>query len=517
MNKWNIIKGLCALFTSAALFVACTDAKHEAPEGETGSQFRVNANGILNDPDLSAEEKSAQLVAAGEQLIMPETFHLANSVFQQALEVDPTNKHAGLYVELLKPSMNLKGFLGRIEPLVQKDEREYSKYKEQLDKKEFFLQGYHNGTVYGPDSHAFAGYEKMWSGSFISVDFLADSDGMAMISTEKDLQDFIRGQVTAFDNLRVYLNQVINNEYEITLAERFAENRVSTRANTCRFTIIGDFDYQIECDHNPEYMKVNVDRGDLEALKGMVTGMQIYHIIGSAYDISEGQKHIMNFRDNIAHMSERNKIETVLNDNENTATLNENQMLGSILNLGKDAMIGARWLRENHVKMCPGQNNGMAFYHRGHHYNQATGNWEPRRVLLRREGQLFDRGICWDEFLPQYDYQELGQIFDTIDKAIVGEEIEIRSWEMANVMDDGGSVSKRNTGQKVSATIKPSVFFANPISDLREVRPSEYNGCGKVKALSDNTIGGVFKNGDANDFLQKVNVLNRDEVHCEEE
>ncbi len=503
MNKWTLIKGVCALFTAGALSVACTDAKHEAPEAETQSQFRVNAKEIMEDPDLAKNHKAEKLVEAGEQLLLPETFHLADAVFKQALNINPSNKKAQLYNMLLKPSMNLKGILKRIEPLVEKDDREYPAYKEQLDRKEFFVQGYHNGRIYGP-AHS------MWTGSYLPVDFLVDNTDMPSIHTESELQEFVRSQVDVFNEVRQFLNKTINTEIEIKLSERWQVQRASSRSQICRFTIITDFDYNIECSEDQSYMTTKIDRGDMEALKTLAAGMQLYHIIGSSYDVTATQKHMMDLRQK-DNFTDRYKIEKVLNENSKTATLNEDHMLNQIISLGKDGMIAARWIRENHVKMCPGPNDGIAFTDRGYEWDSEKQEMVPRRVLLPRQGYLFDRGICWDKIAPDYNYKELGKVFDTIDKALAGEIVEMQS----QVHDDKYNGNFENYPEKITARIKPSVLFTQPLQDLREVRPSEYNDCGEIKKLSDDTLGGVFVDGDANTFLDKTNEINKRSDDCE--
>ncbi len=75
-----------------------------------------------------AQMEAEELAQAGEQLISPTTFHLADKVFKMVLEKDPRNMKAKMYRAALKQFIVQKGILARVRPLYvrQGHEKEYA-------------------------------------------------------------------------------------------------------------------------------------------------------------------------------------------------------------------------------------------------------------------------------------------------------------------------------------------------------------------------------------------------------
>jgi len=498
VKVWNYYKLLLGGLAALGILVACSDHSllKDNKSNKTTSTI-VDAQKVLDDPELTNSQKAVQLVNAGEQLFTPQAFFLSDPIFKAALEKDPSNKKAQLYNNMLKPMMNLKGILGRVEPLMKKDDREYAKYKKQLDERSFAISRRGDNN-------------KVWWGSYLPSEFLSDATNLPKISTEKELQDFFKSQIAVYNDLRMFLNRNINLEADLSLSDQWLKERADNRSVICRYTRISDFSVQVDCEENNNFMNVKIDRGEMEAFKAGAAGMQIYQIINSAYDITNTQSLAMQLRSR-DHLTQQHKIETISSDNDKIGTLQDDNQLAEILNLGKDGMIGARWVRQNHIKLCPGINEGTA-------YGQRTGG--TKKDILRREGFLFDEGICWDQMEPRHDYQKLGQIFDTIDMALKGQVVEIRAHEKVGTMhhNDLGiptGVTYHTPGNKISADVKPSIALSNPVKDLREIKPKSYNDCGNVLSFEDNTLGGVFINGDADDYLRKTGQINQQAGSCE--
>ena len=175
MSFSKITQSIVVFLALVSLFVACTGSD----KNNQGSSIQVNARDIIDNEALTPEQKSDELTTAGEMLFTPESFFLADRVFAEALALNPENKKAELYREMIKPMLNLKGILTRVKPLMAKDEVENAN----------FLRNYNN--------------EDLIRRSSLLDQFL--KDGEENISTESELQDFIDTQITAYDSLRVYL------------------------------------------------------------------------------------------------------------------------------------------------------------------------------------------------------------------------------------------------------------------------------------------------------------------------
>jgi hypothetical protein len=89
--------------------IACENNKSKGLE--VGSKKQVFINSEMSSKDLTE---------AGEQLITPTQFMVADKVFDMALAQDPNNFKALFYKQFLKSFIVNKGILTRVKPLVVK-------------------------------------------------------------------------------------------------------------------------------------------------------------------------------------------------------------------------------------------------------------------------------------------------------------------------------------------------------------------------------------------------------------
>ncbi len=484
-----------ALLAVLGLMVACT-SDNDSNQSDASGQNRVDGQKIVDDDTMTPEQKAQKLVEAGEMLFSPESFFLADRLFVEAMNHDSSNKKAQMYRAITKPMMNLKGIVKRIEPLMKKDPKSYESY-----------QANYYGEQAGIRMHP------------LLDEFL--KDGEPDIATEKDLQDFLQGQVAAYDEARTFFRENRDLELEINVSEKWFDQRLKDRGHICTYTRIHDLATDIDCEINMDFMKMKVDRGEMEVFKNSFAGMQIYSILLTAYDGTGLQKTIMETRDEPL-MTQQQKIEIAKNSDEKLGTLRDDQALSQIVDLGIDAMVGVRWIQENQETLCPLPTEGTSFVYTGEVEitSRVDGNgnyhydYRPGKELLRREGYVLDEGLCLNEGTF---HSPLEKVLDTIDLALSGGVIEVEGEKKRQTFIQMGRSNIpviRSTGEKVKAEIRPTAVLNNPIQNLRSVAPDAYNDCGEAKSFADNSLGGLFVNGDADQFLSETKAINKNEGLC---
>lgn len=166
-------KIVVALVVCAAM-TACT-SKNNCQHNK--GKLRINSTAIIENTKLTLAEKAEELALAAEQLVGDTSFMYADTVAETALTIDATNKRAQLIRALVGPAMATKGALERVKPIANRNKES----KEQYDK---FLADLEKAPNHALKTFLFA--------------------GKADIKTEKDVQNFIGGIVSAFDRLRLF-------------------------------------------------------------------------------------------------------------------------------------------------------------------------------------------------------------------------------------------------------------------------------------------------------------------------
>lgn len=501
-------KYLIAMLAVCGLLVACSSNKDEKKEDT--SKTRVDGQAIVEDDSIDNQQKAIQLVNAGEMLFTPESFFLANPIFETAIALDPENKKAQMYKAMIKPLMNMKGIVKRIEPLVKKDPIEYANYQR---------------NHYGEDSY--------YQTHPLFDQFLKDGEGD--ISSEKELQDFFQSQIAAYNEARLFFKNNRDLQTEVNISEKWYEQRAINRGNICTYTRIHDLAVDIDCRTNLDFMKMKVDRGEMEVFKNSFAGMQVYLILMTAYNATGAQEAVMNSRD-IVDMTQKELFEIALATGDQIGTLRDDQALASILDLGIDGMTGVRWVKDNQETLCPLPTEGTSFVHDYSNYEvnsyvDSNGDYqydiEFGKKHLRREGYVFDEGLCLDELTFR---KPLDKVLNMIEVALGGGTIEIEGKQKRSdyiypvprrLGPDGELIPIVNqipgtyeTGEIVTANLQPATILTSPIQDLRSVMPNEFNRCGEIKNFTDNTLGGLFPDGDAAEYLSETQQINKLEGEC---
>lgn len=448
----HLMKYLILLAATIGLVTACSQFESKKSQTEV---TKIDTNKIQNNRNLTVEQRAEQLALAGEQLMSFGGFVYAEDVFNQALIVDAKNQRAMFYKKLLGPIMTLRGVMARVEPLVKKDANAVADYDNAL-------KDLPNSSV---------------------RDFLLE--GKPDIKTEKDVQKLFDAQYAAYNDFRVYLKENKDLNLTLNLPSQAWDQRFKTHAHICTVTHDGNGIYNSECKTNLKVFQIKLERADIEAMQQVIAGVQIYQAIFNAYDVSGVHDLILdNSKNNTTYTDE--EIVNILKGNQDFGKLRADQQLTSIIGMGKDGLAGVRWAVKKQKELCPEPKKDTFI----------TGEDQMEFKMVRRPGTLFEDGICIDDGANTSD--PLEKTLKMVELALNG-----------NPMNVYGT--DRFTGQEIQTQVRYSQILSQPIKDLKAQAPTKYTKCGKASQLPDQTIGGLFVLGDANNYLTRTGSLFVDE------
>src|SRR6185312_13816485 len=170
---------------------------------------------------------ASQLADAGEQLMGPYTWMLADQIFSMTLEKDPQNQKAQFYKAFLKPMMSFRGILTRIKP--------YARTYGDINKLEDNIKKF-------PESPM--------------KTFLLD--GKEDIKTIGDMQSLLVEQREGYSALRTFLKQNANLEMTIYLNPSVWQDEIQKQAyDSCVVNNASsdDGNMSVDCNYSAAAMK----------------------------------------------------------------------------------------------------------------------------------------------------------------------------------------------------------------------------------------------------------------------
>ncbi len=372
-----------------------------------------------------------QLALAGEQLVSPYTFHLADATFAMALEKDPKNQRALFYRAFLKPQMTFKGIAKRIKPLVAKQgdiahyERETNNFPNS-PLKEFLFDGKENIQTAAQAQDALVQYKN------------------ALIDLYRFLKEHQDWNLVLNLNPFIFERIIIQDRHDSC---RIVENTLDSEN--------GPRQMDVECDWR-EIAQRRVTPADMLALRQLAAGELLYVMTYSTYSVAgiedglaEANKHAVNGRD--LSVSEALAI---YEKSPTLGKLRRDHSMKMLRELGADLAFAWKWASQHQDRLCPSS---------------------AYPGMKNRKGHLFDRGIC---VRVDSEAEQNLALFERSLKGATGFDISVVN------------------GAKRSTRVDAFVWSNNPIQDLRTVLPTAFNRCGKATSFRDNTLGGLFPDGD---------------------
>ncbi len=440
MKHNNLKKVACVVLILPFFLTAC------------GKDEKVKENNkvITTNAQMDAEE----LALAGEQLVGPYTFMLANRVFDQALAKDPKNQRANFYKAFIKPFMAYKGIVQRIRPLV----------------KEF-----------GNEDQLQKDLNKIPDSSF--KDFITQGGGPSITDAEQ-AQKFLTEVRNGYNEFRSYLKSNPEMELNLNLNPHLFEEAIRRKMyNSCRISWSGGSgnaidgrdlsDSQIEyLDSNQDYYdyecdpsmmaRVGVNAADVKVMQQYAAGIVLYLTPYTSYKF-DGLKKLVKLNMERSQSGQQplpaQEVQSVLESNPEFGKLRGDQSMTVVTDLGSDFSAAWKWANENQHALCPNLAN----------------EWE-----VKRPNMLVENGICVGD---KFESRDNLKLFDDI------------------LAGSTRQVIRKADGQRVETAVDPMIVFKSPIANLRDIAPASYNACGKAETLRDNSLGRILPEGNAKSVL----------------
>ncbi len=282
-------------------------------------------------------------------------------------------------------------------------------------------------------------------------------DGKADIKNEKDVQAFADSVINGLGKFRQFMKANKNLEIELNINDYITASSSSYSSESyCDTYPTGNGNYETDCYVNEEdsinniASKVSLNRADIEALQHISAGYQIYGALLNSYSVSGAIKVAKN---SAQAPKTTQQIWKELTKDAEFGKL-RNDIFSKIPELGSDAIMGVRWAMNAQSELCP------------------AGEERPNS----RPGTLFGNGLCIKEGADQIE-----RTLEMVELALNGQRMPVKI---------GDSEMEIETG----------AITKNPIKDLKALKPV-FNKCGKITSVSDDTLNGIFPNGDLNEAL----------------
>lgn len=317
-----------ALVTLAfgAFLSACGEKEIIRVEG--GPKATISADATM---------ESGALADAGEQLVSPYTFMLADKVFDMALQNDPNNMKALFYKKLLKRSMVFKGIVTRIRPFV-KQHGDMTKLEENIE------------TLPHSALRTFL------------------LEGREDIDTTSKIQDVLVQYTQAVNEFRKFLKDNPDLELTLNLNPYLFEKTIKDEVmKSC--VVINSSENQLDVECNlKDVATVKINSADAVALSQIAAGEVLYYSVFTSYSL-EGIESLGDYRSDVETEEERI---AKLSSLPKFGKLRGDESMSLIRSLGVDFSVAAKWALRYQQQLCP----------------------ETSESNLKRKGFLFKDGIC---------------------------------------------------------------------------------------------------------------------------
>ncbi len=300
----------------------------------------INVAAIVADSAMSKEVKAQALADTSETLLAAQALFPAAHTAKAALAIDAANPKARLLMAVIAPQLELKGIVGRVEPLVQTRPEIHSRF-----------------------AKATARFRKVNSPL---ADFALN--GPKDIHTESDAQELIARYIYRLDQLRRTLNDLKNGP-EIPLhtsPDSLVQFTVAQAMVSCVAEIEQGRVYDFSNCPATKTAEHRLNRADLEAAQQLVAGYQTLLTFLNAWDFSGA------YQTSIRVSGNREHDMKLFLANAKFGTLRKGNAIGVIPDIAKDAVIGARYAISMQQELCP----------------------QGKQSTQNRPGYAFEKGLC---------------------------------------------------------------------------------------------------------------------------
>lgn len=288
--------------------------------------------------EASEHMQATELADAGEQLVTPYTFMLADKVFDQALTKDPQNIKAQFYKNFLKRIMIFKGIYTRVAPLVRQKGNIVD----------------HNNVIKNMPNAPLK--------SFLT-------EGKEDIKTAVDLQNMVAQYQTALSDFRNFLREHADAEFSINMNPYIFEQEIKNEwGKSCVVKKNTESNVEVECDLTDTATK-KVNAADLMILR-QYTAMELFAFtIYNSYSLEGYDKIAQESRGKDLSSEEQWNL---INKSENILTLRKGNRMAQLKDIAVDVSSAIKWAAKYQDRLCP----------------------KGGSVAGQRKGFLFSEGLC---------------------------------------------------------------------------------------------------------------------------
>lgn len=454
------MKKLMIALLCLSLF-ACkkTETVVEKPAPEAKKET-IDTNQYEGFPDIQVEK----LIKSAEKLMHPAGYVFALEILDEVLLKDPKNKKALLYKSILGPFTYFKGIYSKLLPYLKQNlPHVYDQYIEKAN------------------SLAEGGFR----------DFLfAEAQPF---QSEEDISQFLANFITKLENSRQFF---IKNKNLVTTIQLSEVTDTKYYFENCSVKKLSPGVYQSPPCVGVVSKKYDVNRGDMELLKVITSGLQVYLTLATSYTVDglakvDVKSHNGEFKSKLEQLMYISSLQTI-------GKLKKDNQLNMVRTLGADIITSLKWAQKLEGVLC------------------EFGKGNPKN----RPDNLFSEGYCLDGLTKIEPYRTPDLILAMLDQSVQSikiDPIEVDVNLHPESENDDFKMSHPNYRTHMeynqaqahwdeyflkSTVVDPFKPFDNMPTDLRVFIP-KYNECGWPVSIDDPTFNGLFPAGDGLEIISR--------------
>jgi hypothetical protein len=429
--------------------VSCTKREREYVEiirvedADNTADSSTDKNPHLNS---SGKLRAEKLVVMAEKLISPISFFFADEILNEALKADPNNFQAQFDKALIAPSMELRGFLRRIQ------ERSYwLNYQSEI------------------------GIAQLEGAKGAFRDFLWEENTGPDLLTESDVQELA---VRIMEKNSLLIDLIKKHRRSIAHIVHPIVPDFGSTISACEVVKLSPGTYKIlPCPFSFSHELLKLNQGDMEALIQILHSVQLVTATTVSYDAT-GYFNYMN-ADSSGPITNPQKSFAFLRALPGSfGQLKNSKLIRSHLGSLTEIYGSYRWLKSMQPYVCTAKRHGFLL-------GQELLCLESKDASLKKRGG--------------FSLEQLEKLFEIGMTGAAG--------TLEFSQPKTGHITEKKIS---STLINPFALLTKPVLDIKTLFPDKFDECKSAISYQDPTFGGTFPNGDAADLLLYVHRKNRD-------
>lgn len=450
----SLIGSIGTYFSAALFFISCSI---QSPNEFQQTTQRISVSSILSS-EQSSETKAEELAQAAEKLFDGHAFPEAHDVAATAYQLDPKNFRAHFFKMLTEPLIYLKGIYSRIAPLMQKSPTLYQGFLNFINDPTHILNQtlpleYLNQVTNSAHSEASADSEtKGTVGN--------DETESHKIDSEEKFQLFLDQLIGAFQQLHLFLKESKQQVLTIKSYSLFKSRLQKNYVSSCKIKIIElQNKYELQCPDSKIRYEITFNRADFELLQMYTTKAIIQLSLLAAYNVPQSIEAHAKKAKNPSLTSQM--VYDELLKNKDFGTIRNSKYLTDIRSYGVEVIEAVNWINSDYQNLC-------------YNYDRT------QESAIKRPGMFEATPICVDS----------RSIFRRNQLQYSINNIPVQNLFNKDIRFKDGTYNYKQSYQNLY--IQYLAPFTTPIADIRSLGKIEFNECGYITNIEDQTVGGLF-------------------------